>query len=234
LRPLLLITRPAEESAATAKAAALAGFDSLIVPLMAIEALPWTAPDEDFDALLFTSPQAPRHASSLPASLAQLPVYAVGAATAQAADAAGFRVTATGNRNAEAILAAAACDGRQRILHLCGADVVAARAPAELGIRRIAVYRAVLADALAAPAEAALSRGDAFATLLYSARTAQRFAALVESVGLCRADLRIVCLSPAIAAAAGSGWRAAAAAPSPDMAALLAAARALWQGAQHG
>lgn len=234
MKPLLLLTRPAEDCIATAEAARKAGFASLIVPLVRIEAVAFKATMHDCDALLFTSPQAPRHAAELPDELAALPAYAVGAATARAAAAAGFSVIATGTGDASQSVAIAAKSGARRLLHLCGKDVTALTLPPGLELRQVCVYRAVLADALPFPARRELAEGAVFATLLYSGRTAARFVSLLTSAGLDRASLRIACLSPAIASAAGEGWQAVAVAGQPNTTALLAAARALWQSDADG
>jgi len=234
LKPLLLITRPAEDARRTAAAVAIAGFQPLVAPLLRIDALDWKPPAGEIDALLFTSPQGPRHCSGLHPSLAQLPAYAVGAATARAATAAGFCVVSTGDRDGAASLALAAHDGRRRLLHPCGEDVTDTAVPVDLEVVRIPVYRAVLADALPPSAKAALAGAAACATLLYSARTAQCFAALVDSAGLSRRLLRIACLSSAVAGAAGPHWLAVATAERPSTDALLAATGTLWQSRAHG
>ena len=234
MRPLLLVTRPADEAARTQHAAEEAGFDALVAPLMCIESLAWTYPAGDFDALLFTSPQGPNHAAAQFAQIAHLPVHAVGQATAKAAAACGFSVVAIGDRDASGILAQAAASGCRTMLHLSGEAVAAMVVPAGLSIARVPVYRAVLADALPEPAHLALAAQTAFATLLYSARTAQRFGTLVDSAGLDRSVLRIIAISQAAAAAVGPGWASVACASHPTTDALLAAAQGLWQRCHHG
>lgn len=233
-QPLLLITRPAEENAGLVLAAQAAGFQTLEAPLMRIEALAPSLPDGRFDALLFTSPQGPRHTLHLKSRYGALPAYAVGAATGRAAEECGFQLVAIGDRDGSRIVAKAAMDGRSALLHACGEDAAAIEIPSGVRLSRVAVYRALLADALPEHARLALSGGEVFATLLYSARTAERFAMLAGKAGLRIADLIPVCLSHAVAHAAGPGWRAVGVADRPTTAALLAAARTLWQSRRDG
>ena len=88
------------------------------------------------------------------------------------------------------------------------------------------VYAATLLD-LPAHVAALLDGGRVDAVLLYSPRTAAHFAAQVDAAGIDRGGIALAALSPAVAGAAGSGWRAVAAAVTPDDTALFAAATAL-------
>ena len=63
--------------------------------------------------------------------------------------------------------------------------------------------------------------------LLHSARAARRFGELLDRDGIDRHALRLAALSPAILAAAGTGWAMAVAADRPDDAALCRLAAAL-------
>ena len=54
------------------------------------------------------------------------------------------------------------------------------------------------------------------AALLHSPRAAALFAALIDDARIGRADIRLVAISPAAAAAAGPGWRSVAVAPAPE------------------
>jgi len=233
-QPLLLVTRPAEEAAHLALAAEAAGFQTLVAPLMRIEAVPESVPDGQFDALLFTSPQGPRHSLHLKSRYDRLPAYAVGAATARAVADCGFRLAASGDRDGSQIVARAAMDGHRSLLHAGGEDAANIDLPPGLQLTRAVVFRAVLAESLPETARVALAAGGIFAILLYSARTAERFALLAGKAGLDRGEHCLLCLSPAVARAAGEGWQLVEVAEAPTTVALLAAARTLWQSRNDG
>ena len=76
-----------------------------------------------------------------------------------------------------------------------------------------------------APAEVARLAGSV--VLLHSARAASRLAELVDSAGLARDALALVAISPAVAQAAGGGWRALATAAVPRDDAMIAVAGTL-------
>ena len=198
----LIVTRPDPGGLATAGRAKALGLDARHLPLFAAKPLAWTPPAAgDFDALLVTSAQAARLAGPDLARLASLPVYAVGAATADAAEAAGLRVAMTGTTDGQELLDAMASQEIRKILWLCARDrsVFDARGWAEL---------------IAAPA----------VLLAHSMRGAARIA---ELVGDKRTHLGLAAISPKVAAAAGEGWDAVGVAERPDDAALLAQAHAL-------
>lgn len=233
-RPLLLLTRPAEEAGRTAEAAEAAGFAPLVAPLLEIVALPFAVPAGEFDSILFTSARAPALVADGAPSLQALPAHAVGARTAEEAVACGFRLGLVGETDGSAILAGMAASGARRVLHLAGEATAPLEVPAGLELVRVPVYAAQRVAAMPDAALAALRAGDVFATLLFSARTARHFRRLVEAAGLDVGRLRIVGLSPAVCEGAGPGWAAAAVAATPGLAGALAAARALWQGVDDG
>lgn len=213
----LLILRPEPGSTATAKRAQAMGFEVLVAPLFAVRPCAWTLPETALDAVMLTSANAARALAPLDPRLAALPAYAVGAKTGAAATAAGFADVRAGAAGVAELVARAAADGVRRLLHLAGADRTAFD-PAGVEI----VARTVYASETVEPPPA-LPAGDAVA-LLHSARAARRFAELVAP-----ARFAVACLSPAVAAAAGPGWRALATAAQPDDDALLAVAARLCQ-----
>jgi len=217
----LIVTRPDPGGAATVSRARAVGLDARHCPLFAVHALAWTAPDPaHFDALLLTSAQAARLGGDGLARLAVLPVHAVGAATAEAARAAGLSVVEVGATDGQTLIDAMTSRGIERILWLCGRDRTRfdARGAA---ISAIACYAA---DAVAPPDDwPALV--DAPAILLaHSRRAAERIADLVPGR---RAHLMLGAISVKAAAAAGAGWGNVAVAERPDDAAMLALACAL-------
>jgi uroporphyrinogen-III synthase len=218
----LIVTRPEPGNAATVERARKMGFDARAMPLFAARALDWEAPPaEDFDALLLTSAAAARLAGPGLARLASLPVYAVGAATACAAGAAGLTVTMTGTADAGRLLDAMTSENIRNILWLCGRDRsgfdghTAAVTPVPCYAVDPVPPPAGWADLIAAPA----------VLLAHSARAARRIADLA---GTARGHLSLVAISPAVAASAGGGWGDIAIAEQPDDVAILAQARALW------
>ncbi len=217
----LLVTRPDPGGAATVRAAKAMGLDARHIPLFAAHALPWTAPDAaDFDALLLTSAQAARLAGAELARLAALPAYAVGAATAAAATAAGLDVAMVGTGGARSLIDAMTSRGLRRILWLCGRDRTAIDAGAA-ALRPFPCYAVDPVD----PPRGWFDLVAAPAVLLaHSARAAARIAALTEGR---RSHLALVAIGPAAATAAGEGWKECTVALRPDDAAMLAEAHAL-------
>jgi len=220
-RPLVVL-RPAPGSEATAARIAALGLKAITMPLFETHAVPWIPPPAaQHDALLLTSANAVRLAGAGLDTLRELPVYAVGGATARAAREAGLTIAVTGTARGAELARTAAARGVRRGLLLCGRDHV-------LGIGG-AVSRAVIVYA----SEAAPIADDRMATvegavvLLHSARAARRFAELAGAARCDRRTVRLAALSTAVAEAAGGGWETVAIAAQPADAALIAAATRL-------
>lgn len=213
------VLRPEPGNAATLARVQAAGLTAIRLPLFAVHALDWTAPDPDaFDALILTSANAPRLAGSCLDAFAHLPVFAVGPATAAAARKRGLTVNETGDRDGADLVATMAARGFSRALLLAGRE----HALHDGGIiaRSIAVYAADPLPVDSGAIEALVGS----IMLLHSARAARRFN---DIVGDTRASICLAAISPAVAEAAGTGWSDVAAAPSPDDDALIALARRL-------
>jgi uroporphyrinogen-III synthase len=214
----LLVLRPQPGNAATVAAARAAGLEAIAAPLFEIRPLAWTLPDQTPDAVLMTSANAVRHGGANLAALIDLPVYAVGAGTAEVARDAGFGRIVTGDGGVDAVLALARRDGIASLLHLVGRDY---RPPATLDIaieRRVA-YAAEAVETLPDIARDALPEAIA---LLHSPRAATLFVSFVDP-----AAITIAAISPATLTAAGGGWRASQVAEQPTDASLLAVAAKL-------
>jgi len=209
----LLVTRPLPAGAATAERLQALGHQVTLAPLMATEAMAWALPEPLPEAVMLTSAFAARLANS--AALHQLPVFAVGDATARAAREAGFADVRDGGGTAQALIDGAAAAGVASLLHLAGEDLTPVLVPAGLRIITCTVYRARLLPL------AALPRLDW--VLLYSPRSAAHFAAEADRLGGVRGALGVAAISSATLAAAGTGWRATAVAAAPNEDALLAA-----------
>jgi uroporphyrinogen-III synthase len=230
----VLITRPREQALELAQQLAARGDTALIEPLLNIERLPGVPPDlAGVQALVLTSANA---APALSAPARQLPLFAVGDATANAAKAAGCRtvIAATGTGADLARLIARRCrPERGALLHLSGEEVrpglAEELAAAGFDLRRQVVYRTVPARALSAPTVEALAQRQIEAVLLFSPRTAQTFVELIAWHGLRDhlAATAAICLSAAVAEPCRElVWRAIHLAAQPELGALLEALEA--------
>lgn len=217
----LIVTRPEPGNRATIARAAALGLDAHAMPLFAARALAWTAPaPADFDALLLTSAQAVRLAGPQLALLASLPVHAVGAATADAARAAGLTVVQTGTADAQRLLDAVTSEKIRKILWLCGDD----RSEFDPRGATLAPLACYAVDPVDPPPTWPMLIAAPAVLLAHSARGAERIAALV---GPARAHLTLVAISAGAAAAAGAGWAGLAVPGQPSDAAMLALAHRL-------
>jgi uroporphyrinogen-III synthase len=207
----VLVLRPEPGAGETAARAAALGLDPVVAPLFVVTPVAWARPPGHFDAILFTSANAPRLAG---AGMADVRCYAVGEATAAAARAAGFADVRAGPSDGAAAAAMMAAEGVRRALHLCGRDHIAVGAPG-VAMARCIVYAAEAEPRLPGAARAALCEGAL--VLLHSARAAAAFADLAGE----RAGIRLAAISPAAAAAAGEGWSSLSIAAAPRDEALL-------------
>lgn len=213
-RPIAVL-RPEPGNAATAARVEALGLIATRLPLFATRAVAWTPPDPAaFDALVLTSANAVRLAGPGLAVLGDLPVHAVGAATADAASAAGLSVRTIGNGDAAALMASAMASGVRHALFLCGRDHMLQ--PGGIIAQAVPVYAADPVEVVATSLAGAVA-------LLHSARAARRLADIADA-GPGRAAIRIAALSRTVAAAAGDGWGAVIAAEAPTDDALLAVA----------
>jgi uroporphyrinogen-III synthase len=234
MTPRLLVTRPADEWERTAEAVREAGFEPVAAPLFTVSPRPWALPAVDPDALLLTSPRAAPALAAHREALFGLPVFCVGARTAESARAAGFAPLLVGDSDGAAVVRQAVELGCRDILHPGGVDRIELKAPDGVRLHPVAVYESRAVDALGADAAAALADGGTTATLLFSPRAAALFASLVDAAGIARAGLGLVALSAQVAAAAGPGWQTVETARKPALPDMLAAAGALWHRAGHG
>jgi uroporphyrinogen-III synthase len=210
-RPLLIL-RPEPGASETAARARALGLDPVVAPLFTVRPLAWQAPDRaGFDAVLLTSANAARHAGPALAPFLALPCWTVGEATAAAAREAGFADVRSGPSDGAALAEAAAGAGARHVLHLHGREHVPLSRPG-LAVEGRAVYAAESAAFL--PRQAQLH--DAVA-LIHSPRAGSLFASLVAE----RHGIAVAAISPAAAAAAGTGWAAVEAAGAPRDEALL-------------
>jgi len=221
----LLVLRPEPGASATARAAAALGWEATSAPLFTIGACDWSPVDPaSVDAILMTSANAARLGGGGLSALLALPLYAVGAATAEAARAVGFADVRVGDGDAATIVALAAEDGIGTLLHLAGREHRDVRQPGVMIEWRI-VYRADPVERLPDPALTALEQGAV--ALIHSPRAGRLFGELVDKAKLARSAIGLAAISPAALESAGTGWRRVIAAQTPTDSALLAAAARL-------
>ncbi|AEG49989.1 Uroporphyrinogen III synthase HEM4 [Sphingobium chlorophenolicum L-1] len=217
MRPLVIL-RPEPGAGKTAERAAELGLKARIIPLFVPRAVEWDAPAPDrFDALLLTSANAARLAGERLADYRTLPAYAVGRATANAMQEAGFAQVIAGDGDGTAIARRIAADGHGHVLHLAGRTV----APVDGGALRI--DRIVVYEMLRTRDDRLAERLEPDSVLLvHSPRAGEVLAQLVGPRQ--RASLHLIAISPAALAACGSGWASAQTPDKPDDERMLALA----------
>ena len=213
------VTRTQPEAGATAARLEAMGLAAVVAPVL--EARPIAGAQLDLariDALAFSSGHAIAAFAALSPERA-FPAFAVGAATASRAKAAGFTDVRSANGGATALaeLIAAAQPRPKHVLHPGAqepaADLVALLAERGVAARATAVYETVPTD-LASPPP------DIDAILIHSARGAEQVAALVAAP--VRANIAVFALSEAAARPLRDlGFARVMAAPFPNEAALL-------------
>lgn len=214
----LLILRAERGAEATARRARALGLSPIIRSLFKVEALAWNAPEPElFDALLLTSANAVRYGDNAVRRYAHLPVFAVGKATAKAAEEAGFENINEGSSDAADALTRLARAGYTQPLHLAG-EARTPYPPIDFDVTTCTVYAA-------RPTDVALPTGR-YVALVHSARAAIRFTELCPSP----TTVDIVAISQAVAQAAGPHWHSITIAATPDDDAMLALAAPLCDG----
>ncbi len=236
----ILVTRPAPDNEATARALAARGHAALLAPMLRFEAVAFQDDGETaYDGVILTSANAVRALAGHPAHdrLAALPAFAVGERTADVARAAGFRTVARAKGDAaslrDLLLARVASRKLKKSAVLChpaGADLAHdfGADPAMRGftvVKHVAYRMTPVADFPSAVAEA-FRAGTIAAVLHYSRRSARAFlnAARAAGVEVTALALPQCCISDAVAGVLReAGAPQVAAARTPDEAALLAA-----------
>lgn len=196
------------------------GLDVRGFALFAGEAVAWVTPDPSgYAGLLAGSAALFRFGGAQLQACRSLPVHAVGASTARAAQSMGFTVAAIGQGGLD-VLVRHLPPGRY--LRLAGENHVALVPPPGVTIDTRVVYRMA---ALPMPAELCTLLGGPALVLLHSAEAARHFAAECARNAIARGHLGLATLAPRIANAAGPGWAQVRTAPEPNDRALLALAR---------
>jgi uroporphyrinogen-III synthase len=241
-----LITRPIGDAEPLAAALAVRGITPVIEPLLVIRPLSppgpdWTSALNGAQAVLFTSANGARAFARVTARR-DLPVFAVGDATAREAGALGFCTVANaaGNVDDLAALVTTRLDpGHGLLIHAAG-STVAGDLAGRLAAAGFELYRAVLysADPVSSLTEATVAalRGSRIDFgFFFSPRTAAHFVTLARAARIeeaCR-HIAALCLSPAVAAEPSSlAWARIIAAGAPEQRALLAAFDSFLSGAR--
>ena len=202
------------------------GLAPAALPLSAVEPRSWAVADPHrHDALLLGSANAVRHAGPDLQALIHLPVYAVGAATAKAAQQAGFTIAAIGDGNLQSLAPLLARDGRAHALRLTGEEHLPFAPLGDCRVETHICYAVVDRPLLAAqvPANAVI--------LLHSLAMARHFEAERARLALPVAACSAVAISLRVAEALQPGWRDVHVAAQPFDQAMLAQAALLCAGA---
>lgn len=198
----ILVTRPAEDGAEIAQLLADMGHEAVLAPLLTVQIFdgPKLALD-GVQAILATSANGVR-ALAVRSDARDVPVFAVGPQTADAAAQAGFiRVR---NADGDAVALADAVSGwadpkAGALLHAAGAEgsgwLAEALAAKGFQVRREILYRVEAAAQLPDIAARALRENSVQAALFFSPRSAEIFADRVARAGIATAGLLAVCIS---------------------------------------
>ena len=184
-RQQIWITRAQPGADATAERVRALGHEAVVAPLLAVRRVPDAVVDlAGVAALAFTSANGVRAFADLSGERT-LRVFAVGAATAQAARAAGFRSVLSADGDVEALadgIAARRSELKGAVLHPGAAepagDLAGALEKHGIAARRVILYATAPVEVAAAAAEA-LGKSDA--VLLHSPRAAEVLAQLLKA-----------------------------------------------------
>lgn len=228
----VIVTRPAEAAAELQAELATQGIEALVAPMLTVEPvdLVETLP-EGIQAVLVTSGNGAQGADRLGLSR-DLPVLAVGDATALAAREGGFTAVTTASGDAASLveLVTRTCRPEAGPLLWISGEAVSTDLVGDLTttgftvVRRVA-YRTSMAETLPPEVADGLRTGSVEGVLFFSPRSAEAFArlALGREMDAACATVSAYCLSEPIARAASKlAWRAIHVAETPTKAALIA------------
>ena len=215
------ITRARPGALATADRVRAMGLEAIVDPLLSVETLPAQPDLAQVRALAFTSANGVEAFARL-SDERGLPVFAVGRATARAAEAQGFASVSSADGDVEDLGRLIAAGASGPVLWAGASapagDLVGLLRAHGVMARGVAVYETIERS----PSPETLARLDAPLTVLFhSPRAARALARLLGDRP--RPDLRALCLSPAVAAPLSGVMepRSVAFAPRPDESALL-------------
>ncbi len=228
----VLVTRPRPDAADLTAELERRGHTVLQQPLLEIE-IDAAAPLglDGVQALVFTSANGVR-AFVARSGRRDLPVFAVGDATAGEARAQGFVAVESAGGNVDdlaMLIRRKARPDAGTLFHAAGSavagDLSGLLASDGFTVRREQLYTARTVTVIEPPVRSALTDGTLDAVVLFSPRSATAFVNLVQTAGIAGAcgELTAVCLSEAVAAALSPvQWRNVAVAARPNQESLLA------------
>jgi uroporphyrinogen-III synthase len=228
----LLVTRPRDDAVTLAARLERMGHGALVAPLMEVKFFDGPALElKGVQGVLATSANGIR-AFARRSKVRDLPVYAVGPQTAEAASEAGFELVHSAEGDAQALAEAVASwtkPGKGALLHAAGTET-AGRLRKALQAKGFAVavetlYEAEPVAALPQEAHRALQQGKLDGVMLFSPRSAKLFSRLVGEAGLAAACARLACFCISAATAAelgGLNFARLAVAGAPNQEAILA------------
>jgi uroporphyrinogen-III synthase len=199
----VLLTRPQAQSEELGAVLKSNGVEWLGEPLLRIVPVRWDpAVLAKSQAVLLTSANASRELLQIAGVGRDLPIFAVGSATAAPLEAAGFSNVQAAAGTAVSLIAHIRqhADPRAgRLLHLSGRDIsvdlAAGLAPAGVAVDRVIVYRACAVDRLSARTLHEMSWNRVDGAVFLSARTAAIFCSLVIAAGLVDACARMTAVA---------------------------------------
>jgi len=228
----LVVTRPVQDAGPLAERLRAMGHEAVVEPMLTVRIDPAAAiPDERWRALVVTSANAVRALKGRKEleRLRAVPVFAVGASSAEAARSEGF----TDVTSADGDLVALAERIRQavpredgRLLYVTGrqisGDLAGKLRKDGYWVERVVLYEAERAQTLSSELADALSGGEIDGVLLFSARTAGVWTEITGRTvtGDAMDGVTHYCLSPAVAALVREGIPVRVA-ETPDTEALL-------------
>lgn len=228
----VVLTRPREKSRALEHDLRQAGWEPVVLPLTHVAHQSFDLP-EKIGGFILTSPSA---VFALPQDHRDIPVFAVGAGSAAAAQSAGFSHVTNGGGDAAALLNTlrVSKDVPQPLIWLSGedtaTDLTAALLEQGLACERVVVYRIEAQTIADADLQFALSPAPD-AVLLHSARAARLFQDRVQDLARSKSvsvkDTTIITLSKRIESVITLDCAEIRIAKKPDDAGLLAELAAL-------
>ncbi len=203
----VIITRPEPGASETADRVAALGLIPIVAPVMEIRSFPVRAPVAGITAIVIASGNA---VASLPECCHELPLLAVGAATARRAEQAGFTnvISADGDGIALASLVRTRLTPGEGTLLLASAQRQGGTLAADLRasgyrVARRVAYASTSVPRLPDPARKVLMEDPTATVLIFSAETARHFLRLVDRAGLLKtlATREAITIGPQVAMA---------------------------------
>ncbi len=227
----VLVTRPGDDGTALAELLGARGVGSVVEPLLAIKQI--EGPPLELDgvqAFLLTSANGVR-ALARRTDRREIPVYAVGDATAATARGSGFTQVHSAAANVEPLAELVKeilkpADGP--LLHVAGStvagDLIGLVEAAGFKCTREVIYDVINKRSLTSSTIAAIKENHIEAVTLYSPRSAEIFVELIRKARLVRScrSMIVICLSQAVADKIGElHWQDIHIAAEPNQDALL-------------